>query len=74
MFSVNQLNCYHVYMEAFNIINYGSSKKNLNKWRPQDNRLYSNRRQHDVKYPELTISGAKVSPLLQKCGTIFQSI
>ena len=53
MFSVNQLNCYHVYIEAFNIINYGSSEKILEKWRPKDHRVYSNRRQHDVKVPKV---------------------
>ena len=49
MFSVNQLNCYHVLLEAFNVINYGSSEKIQSKWIPKEQRYYSNRRQHDVK-------------------------
>ena len=34
MFSVNQLNCYHVLIEAFNVIHFGSSKTIQQKWRP----------------------------------------
>ena len=44
MFSVNQMNMYHVYLETFNVINYGSSDKIQAKWRPEEQRVYSNRR------------------------------
>ena len=53
MFSVNQLNCYYVLMEAFNIIRHGSSEKIHNKWLSRNQNLYSNRRQHDVKVPKV---------------------
>ena len=53
MFSVNQLNCYHVPMEAFNIIRFGSSEKILEKWKPKEQRVYSNRRELDVKVPKV---------------------
>ena len=49
MFSVNQLNHYHVLLEAFNIIKYGSADKIQAKWLPNDQRVYSNRRKLDVK-------------------------
>ena len=52
MFSVNQLNCYHVLIEAFNVIHFGSSSKIREKWIPNEQRIYSNRRQHDVKVPK----------------------
>ena len=51
MFSVNQLNCYHVLIEAFNVIKYGSSNKIQEKWRPNSENPYSNRRIHNVKVP-----------------------
>ena len=53
MFSVNQLNCYHSLIEAFNIIRHGSSEKIHDKWLPRNQSLYSNRRQHDVKVPKV---------------------
>ena len=53
MFSVNQMNMYHVYIETFNIINYGSSNKIQEKWMPDEPRVYSNRRKFDVKIPRV---------------------
>ena len=53
MFSVNQLNCYHVLVEAFNVINYGSSHKIQEKWMPNNETSYSNRRMHNVKVPKV---------------------
>ena len=53
MFSINQLNCYHVLLEAFNIKHFGSSEKIQEKWVPENQRLYSNRRLHDVKVPKV---------------------
>ena len=53
MFSVNQMNMYHVYLETFNVINYGSSDKIQAKWRPEEQRVYSNRREFDVKVPRV---------------------
>ena len=53
MFSVNQLNCYHVLLEAFNVINYGSSETIQSKWMPKEQKHYSNRRQHDVQVPRV---------------------
>ena len=53
MFSVNQLNCYHVLVEAFNVINHGSSNKIQEKWRPNNENSYSNRREHNVKVPRV---------------------
>ena len=39
MFSVNQMVCYHVLLEAYNVINYGSSDVVIqNKWLQKDNR------------------------------------
>ena len=40
-------------MEAFNIIWYGSSEKILEKWKPKEQRVYSNRRELDVKVPKV---------------------
>ena len=53
MFSVNQMNIYHVLIEAFNIINYGSADRIQEKWLPHNERLYSNRRKEDVKVPRV---------------------
>ena len=51
MFSINQLTCYHVLLEAYNVINYGSSDVILKKWCPQEKRHYPIRsnRMEDVK-------------------------
>ena len=43
MFSVNQMVCYHVLLEAFNIINNGSSEVIQEKWR-METRNYPLRR------------------------------
>ena len=40
MFSVNQMVCYHVLLEAFNIINDGSSENIQKKWRPNQTRNF----------------------------------
>ena len=53
MFSVNQLNCYHVLIEAFNVIRYGSSKTIQDKWTLNSGNPYSNRRIHNVKVPRV---------------------
>ena len=53
MFSVNQMNCYHVLLEAYNVINLGSSEKLQEKWRPKKERVYSNRRKMDVIVPKV---------------------
>ena len=45
MFSVNQMACYHVLMEAFNVINHSSSEVIHNKWLPDDNRQHLRRRE-----------------------------
>ena len=52
MFSVNQMNCYHVLLEAFNVIHLGSSPKLQEKWKPKE-RVYSNRRKMDVIVPRV---------------------
>ena len=52
MFSVNQMNIYHVLLEAFNIINYGSAEKIQEKW-VINNERYSNRRNQNVKVPKV---------------------
>ena len=51
MFSINQLTCYHVLLEAFNIVHYGSSDVILKKWLPHEERCYPLRekRRKDVK-------------------------
>ena len=51
IFSVNQMVCYHVLLESFNIINYGSSEIIQKKWIPQETRNYPVRRdrKEDVK-------------------------
>ena len=51
MFSVNQMNIYHILLEAFNIINYGSADRIQKKWVNQNERNYSNRRSQDVRVP-----------------------
>ena len=53
MFSVNQLNCYHVIMEAFNVIHFGSSNTIQEKWKPNNERPYSNRRKNNVQVPRV---------------------
>ena len=53
MFSINQMNIYHVLLEAFNIINNGSAEKIQEKWMPGIEKHYSNRRQFDVKVPSV---------------------
>ena len=53
MYSVNQLNCYHVLIEAFNIIRFGSSSVIQEKWLQKSNGGYSNRRPNDVKVPKI---------------------
>ena len=53
MFSVNQLNCYHVLMEAFNVVNFGSSNTIQEKWKPNNERPYSNRRKNNVQVPRV---------------------
>ena len=53
MFSVNQMNCYHVLIEAYNVIHYGSAEEIQKKWKPNDERIYSDRRKHDVKIPKV---------------------
>ena len=53
MFSVNQMNIYHVLIEAFNVINYGSADKIQEKWLLNNERVYSNRRKEDVKIPRV---------------------
>ena len=53
MFSVNQMNCYHVLIEAFNVIHYGSAPSIQEKWKPNKERLYSDRRKLDVKVPKV---------------------
>ena len=51
MFSINQLTCYHVLLEAFKVINYESSDIILKKWLPKEERHYpfSEKRQKEVK-------------------------
>ena len=51
MFSINQMNIYHVLLEAFNVINNGSAEKIQEKWMPRTEKHYSNRREFDVKVP-----------------------
>ena len=51
MFSVNQMNCYHVLIEAFNVIHFGSAEKIQEKWKPMNERIYSDRRKLDVRVP-----------------------
>ena len=53
MFSINQMVCYHVLLEAFNVINYESSEVILKKWRPIETRQYPvrNNRKNEVKVP-----------------------
>ena len=52
MLSVNQMNCYHVLLEAFNVIRHGSSVKIQEKWKMTNNQ-YSNRRVNNVKVPKV---------------------
>ena len=53
MFSVNQMNCYHVLIEAFNVIRYGSSKRIQEKWIGNSTSHYSSRRSNNVKVPRV---------------------
>ena len=50
MQSVNQMNCYHVLLEAFNVIRNGSSVNIQEKWKITNNQ-YSKRRLNNVKVP-----------------------
>ena len=63
MFSVNQMNIYHVLLEAFNVINNGSAEKIQEKWMPGIEKHYSNRREFDVK-----VHNVKFSPICRKNG------
>ena len=45
MFSVNQMCCYQVLTEAYNVINHGSSDQIRKKWMPTENRSYPIRRE-----------------------------
>ena len=45
MFSVNQMCCYQVLIEAFNVINHGSSENIQKKWLNQEERNYPVRRE-----------------------------
>ena len=47
MFSINQLTCYHVLLEAYNVIYHGSSESILKKWLPSEDRHYPVRRQRE---------------------------
>ena len=49
MFSVNQMVCYHVLLEAFNVVNNGSSDIIQKKWRPNEPRNYPMRRERKVE-------------------------
>ena len=51
MFSVNQMVCYHVLLEAYNVINNGSSDVIQSKWMQKDSRHHLRRRdrKEDVK-------------------------
>ena len=51
MFSVNQTVCYHVLLEAYNVINNGSSDIIQNKWLQKENRHHLRRkmRKEEVK-------------------------
>ena len=53
IFSVNQMNFYHVLLEAFNVIQYGSAASIQEKWKPNNERAYSDRRKLDVKVPKV---------------------
>ena len=44
MFSINQMNCYHVLLEAFNVIRNGSSERIREKWLPNKSNIYNNKR------------------------------
>ena len=73
MFSVNQMNIYHVLMEAFNVINFGSSEKIQEKWLNKNETLYSNRRQNNVQIPR--VKHAKGSHGMQQSyGTSYQRV
>ena len=70
MFSVNQMVCYHVLLEAFNIINHGSSETIQKKWKPNETRKYPLRKERKenvkVHVPEhvschgFTLHGARL--------------
>ena len=53
MFSVNQMNIYHVLLEAFNVIHYGSADRIQDKWVNKNERHYSNRRSQNVRVPRV---------------------
>ena len=53
MFSINQMNIYHVLLEAFNIINHGSAEKIQEKWLTPNDSHYSNRRKQNVRIPKV---------------------
>ena len=53
MLSVNQMNIYNVLVEAFNVINFGSSEKIQEKWLNSNVRVYSNRRQNNIQIPRV---------------------
>ena len=53
MFSVNQMNNYHVLLEAFNVINYNSADKIREKWMSRNDNHYSNRRSYIVTVPKV---------------------
>ena len=76
MYSVNQMNIYHVLLEAFNIINFGSADKIQEKWEINNNeRHYSNRRAQNVRVPKVdhvrcqgfSLHGAKIWNQLPEC-------
>ena len=70
IFSVNQMCCYQTLMEAYNIINHGSSEAIKLKWMPEEERAYPLRRNRmkevKVNVPEhvkcqgFTLYGAKL--------------
>ena len=47
------MNVYHVLLESFNIINFGSAEKIQEKWVNNNDRQYSNRRAQNVKVPKV---------------------
>ena len=75
MISVNQMSIYHTLIEAFNVIHYGSADRIQAKWITNKERVYSNRRSHDVKIPRVehitcqgfSLHGAKAWNSLPEC-------
>ena len=45
MFSINQMVCYHVILEAYNIIHHGSSEAIQKKWNQKESRKYPLRKE-----------------------------